>query len=62
MARGQERQCVLNAANEIAVEAFLDGRIGYTDIARAVESRDSNRPIAPATLSRTREPRRRRNV
>jgi len=28
---------VLNAANEIAVEAFLDGRIGFTDIAAIVE-------------------------
>jgi 1-deoxy-D-xylulose-5-phosphate reductoisomerase len=28
---------VLNAANEIAVQAFLDGRIGFTDIARKVE-------------------------
>jgi 1-deoxy-D-xylulose-5-phosphate reductoisomerase len=28
---------VLNAANEVAVEAFLDGRIGFTDIARKVE-------------------------
>ena len=28
---------VLNAANEIAVEAFLAGRIGFSDIARVVE-------------------------
>ena len=28
---------VLNAANEIAVYAFLDGRIGFPDIARVVE-------------------------
>lgn len=28
--------CVLNAANEIAVAAFLDGRIRFTDIARVV--------------------------
>ncbi|BCO09936.1 1-deoxy-D-xylulose 5-phosphate reductoisomerase [Desulfolithobacter dissulfuricans] len=27
---------VLNAANEIAVDAFLDGRIGFTDISRVV--------------------------
>jgi 1-deoxy-D-xylulose-5-phosphate reductoisomerase len=38
MARGQGAPCVLNAANEIAVAAFLDGRIGYTDIARSVEA------------------------
>jgi 1-deoxy-D-xylulose-5-phosphate reductoisomerase len=29
---------VLNAANEIAVQAFLDGRIGFLDIARIVEA------------------------
>ena len=28
---------VLNAANEIAVEAFLEGRIGFTDIFRVVD-------------------------
>ncbi len=28
---------VLNAANEVAVQAFLDGRIVFTDIARTVE-------------------------
>ncbi|MBL4711012.1 MAG: 1-deoxy-D-xylulose-5-phosphate reductoisomerase, partial [Gammaproteobacteria bacterium] len=28
---------VLNAANEIAVQAFLDGRIGFTDIAVVIE-------------------------
>ena len=27
--------CVLNAANEVAVAAFLDGRVRFTDIARA---------------------------
>lgn len=30
--------CVLNAANEIAVAAFLDRRIGFLDIVRIVES------------------------
>ena len=29
---------VLNAANEVAVQAFLDRRIGFLDIARAVEA------------------------
>jgi 1-deoxy-D-xylulose-5-phosphate reductoisomerase len=28
---------VLNAANEVAVEAFLDGRIGFTHVARVIE-------------------------
>ena len=27
----------MNAANEVAVAAFLDGRIGFTDIAGVVE-------------------------
>ncbi|HEY4124147.1 MAG TPA: hypothetical protein VGM36_06000 [Rhizomicrobium sp.] len=29
---------ILNAANEIAVEAFLDRRIGFLDIPRIVEA------------------------
>lgn len=29
---------VLNAANEVAVEAFLSGRIGFTSIARVIEA------------------------
>jgi 1-deoxy-D-xylulose-5-phosphate reductoisomerase len=28
---------VLNGANEIAVQAFLDGRIGFTDIPALIE-------------------------
>jgi 1-deoxy-D-xylulose-5-phosphate reductoisomerase len=28
----------MNAANEVAVAAFLDGRLGYTAIARVVEA------------------------
>jgi 1-deoxy-D-xylulose-5-phosphate reductoisomerase len=41
----------LNAADEIAVEAFLGGRIGFTTIAEVVEetlSRQSNRE--PGTI------------
>jgi 1-deoxy-D-xylulose-5-phosphate reductoisomerase len=30
--------CAYNAANEVAVQAFLDGRIGFLDIAGTVES------------------------
>ncbi len=37
-AAGGSAPAVLNAANEVAVAAFLDGRIGFTDIARTVES------------------------
>ncbi|MGN6155350.1 MAG: 1-deoxy-D-xylulose-5-phosphate reductoisomerase [Sphingomicrobium sp.] len=35
--RGGGEAIVLNAANEIAVEAFLGGRIGFCDIVRLVE-------------------------
>lgn len=34
--RGGAAPCVLNAANEIAVKAFLDGRIGFLEIAEMV--------------------------
>ena len=33
---GGTMPCVLNAANEIAVEAFLNGKISFTDISRVV--------------------------
>jgi 1-deoxy-D-xylulose-5-phosphate reductoisomerase len=35
--RGGTCPCVFNAANEVAVSAFLDGRIRFTEIARLVE-------------------------
>ncbi len=34
---GGNKPCVMNAANEIAVEAFLNNRIGFTDIPRLIE-------------------------
>lgn len=34
---GESMPAVLNAANEVAVEAFLAGRIGFTDIPTAIE-------------------------
>lgn len=37
-AEGQEATTVLNAANEIAVEAFLQGQIGFTQIANVNEA------------------------
>ncbi|MCK9993451.1 MAG: 1-deoxy-D-xylulose-5-phosphate reductoisomerase [Alphaproteobacteria bacterium] len=37
LAMGGGAPAVLNAANEIAVEAFLNGKIGFLDIARIVE-------------------------
>lgn len=38
MRRGEGAPCVLNAANEVAVEAFLADRIGFLDIAGLVET------------------------
>ena len=35
---GGTAPCVLNAADEVAVAAFLDGRIGFTAIAAAIEA------------------------
>ena len=35
--RGGTYPCAFNAANEVAVQAFLDGRIGFLDIAAAVD-------------------------
>lgn len=37
MFAGGSAPCVLNAANEVAVAAFLCGQIGFTDIAKVVE-------------------------
>jgi 1-deoxy-D-xylulose-5-phosphate reductoisomerase len=37
MAAGGARPAVLNAANEVAVAAFLDGRIGFLEIAAIVD-------------------------
>lgn len=42
----------LNAADEVAVAAFLDGRIGFNGIARTIESVLSKTPVAhPATIA-----------
>lgn len=38
---------ILNAANEVAVAAFLDGRIGFLDIAATVEETLSAEPAKP---------------
>lgn len=37
MKRGGNLPCVMNAANEIAVEAFLNGKIGFLQIAEVIE-------------------------
>lgn len=44
---GGSAPAVLNAANEVAVEAFLDGRIGFTDIARCVEATLAGSDFSP---------------
>ena len=46
---------VLNAANEVAVAAFLDGRIGFTAIPHVIERDDgrARRPCAAAHRSTT---------
>jgi len=43
-AAGGAASATLNAANEIAVEAFLEGRIRFTDIASLLESALDNHP------------------
>ena len=35
--KGGNTPCILNAANEVAVAAFLKGKIGFMDIPRIVE-------------------------
>jgi 1-deoxy-D-xylulose-5-phosphate reductoisomerase len=49
MNRGDTAPAILNAANEVAVAAFLDGRIGFLDIARIVEETMQAVNVAPLT-------------
>ena len=44
---GGTAPCVLNAANEVAVRGFLDGRIGFLDIAGVVEDALAQVPPEP---------------
>jgi 1-deoxy-D-xylulose-5-phosphate reductoisomerase len=57
LAQGQCRPCVLNAANEVAVAAFLEGRIGFLEIAAVVgatlEAMDSRCPESLADVFET---------
>ena len=51
LAMGAGSTVVLNAANEIAVEAFLNERIGFTDIFSTVLERlEKDRPAAPESV------------
>ncbi len=45
--RGGTAPTVLNAANEIAVDAFLNGQIGFLDIAKIVEETLADSNISP---------------
>ncbi|WP_298268120.1 1-deoxy-D-xylulose-5-phosphate reductoisomerase [Geobacter sp.] len=48
---GESMPAVMNAANEVAVEAFLKGRIGFTAIAAAIErTMDSHTPHTLSSL------------
>ena len=49
LAKGQTATAVMNAANEIAVGAFLNRKIGFLDIVRIVESVVSNSVLAPVS-------------
>jgi 1-deoxy-D-xylulose-5-phosphate reductoisomerase len=46
---GGTAPCVLNAADEVAVAAFLDGRIEFTAIAAAIEAVLAEMPPLPVT-------------
>ena len=45
---GGTAPCVMNAANEVAVEAFLGGFIGFLDIYRIIEETLTARPVRRA--------------
>ena len=47
MRRGGNTPCVLNAANEVAVAAFLHERIGFLDMPRIIESVMQKAPFIP---------------
>jgi len=53
---GGNRPCVMNAANEAAVEAFLNGNISFTDIPRWIEKAMQNIAfIAKPTIEQLQE-------
>jgi 1-deoxy-D-xylulose-5-phosphate reductoisomerase len=55
LAEGGSSPVVLNAANEVAVESFLEGRLGFTDIARVIaQTLDAHPPAPVATLDEVR--------
>jgi 1-deoxy-D-xylulose-5-phosphate reductoisomerase len=46
-AAGGTAPCVLNAANEVAVHAFLEGELSFSGIARVIESTMAELPAQP---------------
>jgi 1-deoxy-D-xylulose-5-phosphate reductoisomerase len=51
IAKGGNMPCVMNAANEVAVQEFLDGHIGFLDIADRVERAMQDAPfVASPTI------------
>ena len=49
---GESMPAVMNAANEVAVEMFLAGRIGFTDIPALIEkTMDAHQPVALGSIS-----------
>ena len=53
---GETFPCVLNAANEVAVEAFLAGALGFTSIPRVITTvLDAHRAVPVTTLAAVRE-------
>ena len=48
LARGGNMPCVLNAANEMAVKAFLDEKIGFTQMPEIVEYTMKNSLFSPS--------------
>lgn len=45
--RGGNIPCVMNAANEVAVQLFIEGKIGFLDIADRVEEAMQKAPFIP---------------
>lgn len=45
--RGGNMPCVMNAANEVAVQQFIEGKIGFLDIADRVEAAMQSAPFIP---------------
>jgi 1-deoxy-D-xylulose-5-phosphate reductoisomerase len=52
MSDGESMPAVMNAANEVAVEAFLEGRIGFVDIPELVEmTMNAHQPVSLGSIS-----------